>query len=93
MRKKYHGTVHANGKAVYEKWYETRRQAVTDLQQEARETVLNSFGEDTNAGFILSCDHTVIENRDIPKRRLPGRYAGPASSVYGLLPLGGTRIC
>jgi hypothetical protein len=89
MRKKYHGTVYANGRAVYEDWYETRSKAVMDLKQEARETVLNSFDEAIHAGFTLALGNTVIENRELPRRR----YPIPVSPRYGLLPVSGTRIC
>jgi hypothetical protein len=91
MRKKYHGTVYANGRAVYEDWYETRSKAIMDLKQEARETVLNSFDEDLHAAFTLSFGNTVIEKRELPRRR----YPVPVSPRYGLglLPVSGTRIC
>ncbi|MDR2741250.1 MAG: hypothetical protein LBB98_03745 [Treponema sp.] len=89
MRKKYHGTVYANGRAVYEDWYETRRKAVMDLKQEARETVLNSFDEAIHAAFTLSFGNTVIENQELPRRR----YSVPVSPRYGLLPVRGIRIC
>jgi hypothetical protein len=92
MRKKYHGTVYANGRAVYEDWYDTRRKAVTDLKQEAWETVLNSFDENIRAGFTLSLGNTLIENRELPQRRLP-LHPGTVSSPYGLMPVSGTRIC
>jgi hypothetical protein len=93
MRKKYHGTVYANGRAVYEDWYATRRKAVTDLKQEARETVLNSFDEDADVDFTLSCGGMVVENREMPKQRFRRHYTGPACPLYGLIPVSGTRIC
>jgi hypothetical protein len=92
-KKKYHGTVYANGTAVYEGWYETRRKAVTDLKREARETVLNSFDEDADVDFTLSRGGMVVENREMPKQRFRGRYPGPFSPPYGLMPVSGTRIC
>jgi hypothetical protein len=93
MRKKYHGTVYANGIAVYEDWYATRRKAVTDLKQEARETILNSFGEDPDVDFTLSCGGLVVENREIPKPIFRRHYAGSAGSGYGFVSCGGRRIC
>jgi hypothetical protein len=93
MRKKYHGTVYVNGRAVYEDWYNTRSKAVADLKQEVRETVLNSFDENIHAGFTLSLGDTVIENRELPQRRFHRQYPGPSSSLYGHMPVSGTRIC
>jgi hypothetical protein len=60
-----------------------------DLKQEARETVLNSFDEAVHAPFTLSFGNTVIEKRELPRRR----YPGPVSPRYGLIPVSGTRIC
>jgi hypothetical protein len=93
MRKKYHGAIYSNGKTVYEDWYATRRKAVADLKQEARETVLNNFGEDLNVDFTLSRGGMVIANRELPKRKFSRHYAGSVRSVYGLMPVGGTIIC
>jgi hypothetical protein len=78
---------------VYEDRYETRRKAVADLKRQARETVLNSFEEDIQAGFTLSRGDMVIADGEIPKRRFPRRYAGPVFPIYNLMPVGGTRIC
>jgi hypothetical protein len=94
MRKKYYGSVRAQGAGtVYENWYETRGKAVGDLKEKARETILNSFDEDINVGFMVSLGNNVVAEGRIPKQRLPRRYAGPVCSVYGLLPVSGTRIC
>jgi hypothetical protein len=93
MRKKYHGTVYANGRAVYADRYETRRKAVADLKRQARETALNSPDENVSAGFTLSLRGMVVAGGEIPGRRFPRRYAGPAWPAYGLIPSGGTKIC
>jgi hypothetical protein len=93
MRRKYHGTVYANGIAVYEDWYETRRKAVTDLKQEARETMLNSFGENMDVDFTLSLGSAVIGTGKLPARRFYRPYTGFARFEYGPVPIGGTRIC
>jgi hypothetical protein len=94
MRKKYHGTVSVKGTGVvYEDWYETRGKAVADLKREAGETVLNGFDGDMNAEFTLSLGGRIIRTGQIPGRRFLRQYAGPACSVYGFLPVSGTRIC
>jgi hypothetical protein len=94
MRKKYYGTVRAQGAGtVYENWYETRGKAVGDLKEKARETVLNSFDDDINVNFTVSIGKSVVTEGHIPKQRLPRCYVEPVCSVYGLLPVSGTRIC
>jgi hypothetical protein len=94
MRKKYHGTVSASGTGiVYEDWYGTRHTALRDLKREARETVLNSFDGDMNAGFTLSFGGRIIAAGHIPGRRFHRHDIRLACSVYGLVPVKGTRIC
>jgi hypothetical protein len=94
MRKKYYGTVRAQGAGtVYENWYETRGKAVGDLKEKARETVLNSFDDDINVAFTVILGRSIVTEGRIPKRRLPRSYVGPVCSVCGLLPVSGTRIC
>jgi hypothetical protein len=94
MCKKYHGTVYVRGRGkVYEDWYQTRGKGVRDLKRKARETVLNSFEEGSGADFTLSLGGQVIASGQIPKPGLYGHYAGSASAGYGLMPVGGIRIC
>jgi hypothetical protein len=94
MRKKYHGTVRTGGRAVYEGWYQTRGKAVIDLKRKARETVLNSFEENTHVDYTLSLGSLVVTSGRIPTRKMHHRRppAFPCSG-YGVLPLCGTRIC
>jgi hypothetical protein len=94
MQKRYHGTVSTKGRGVvYEDWYETRHKAIVDLKREARETVLNGFDGSMNAEFTLSLGDQIIRTGHIPGRRFHRPYAGPVCSVYGFMPIGGTRIC
>jgi hypothetical protein len=94
MTRKYHGTVSAKGSGtVYEEWYRTREEAVSDLKQKARETVFNSFDENPAAVFTLSRGNRVIVTRQIPGRGFHGYDANPVHFGSGPLPIGGTRIC